>query len=74
MKVILAGSTGFIGHEVLAQCMQHPSITTIIVLSRREFSPPASENAKVKVVIMDDYLSYPDSVLQDIQGADTCIW
>ena len=74
MKIILAGSTGFIGREVLTQCLQNPSITSITALSRRELPPSASDNAKVKVVIMDDYLSYPDNVLQDIQGAEACIW
>ena len=74
MKVILAGPTGFIGCEVLEQCLQHSFITSIVALSRRELPSSVSSNPKVKVAIMNDYLSYPESVLQDIKGAEACIW
>lgn len=76
MKIILAGSTGFIGREVLDQCLRHPSITSIIALSRRDFPAHLTRehDPKLKVVIMNDYLSYPDTVLQDMRGAEACIW
>ena len=70
MKVILAGSTGFIGHEVLTQCLQNPAITSVVALSRREL--PAHE--KLRVALVDNFLSYPDSVREEIKGADACIW
>ncbi|MCJ1374559.1 hypothetical protein MMC20_005791 [Loxospora ochrophaea] len=73
MKVILTGSTGFIGSEVLAQCLNNPVITSIVALSRREL-PDAASNAKVKVVIMEDFAVYSDSVLEEMNGADGCIW
>lgn len=75
MKIILTGSTGFIGREVLEQCLQNSSITSVVALSRREL--PASvvdNNPKLKTVIVKDFLSYPDSVLHDIKGAEACIW
>ena len=74
MKVILAGSTGFIGREVLEQCLQSPSITSIIALSRRDLPSSVARNPKVKVTIVEDFLSYPQSLLQDIKGAEACIW
>jgi uncharacterized protein YbjT (DUF2867 family) len=74
MKVILTGSTGFIGREVLEQCLQNTRITSIIALSRRDFSPPLTRNSKLKVVIMENFLSYPPSVLQEIRDAEACIW
>ncbi|KAL9637101.1 MAG: hypothetical protein Q9164_002408 [Protoblastenia rupestris] len=74
MKIILAGSTGFIGREVLEQCLQTSSITAIIALSRRDLPLSASNNSKLKVVIMDDFLCYPESVLIEIKGAEACIW
>lgn len=73
MKVILTGSTGFIGREILEQCLQNPSITSITVLSRRDI-PWVSGNSKVKVSIVDDFLNYPDSLLQDLRDAEACIW
>lgn len=76
MKVIIAGSTGFIGREVLEQCLQNPSITSIIALARRDLPASITSTAgqKLKVAIIKDFLSYPESVLQDIKGADACIW
>ena len=73
MKVILTGSTGYIGNEVLAQCLNNPVITSIVALSRREL-PDAASNAKMKVVIMEDFAVYPESVLEELDGADGSIW
>ncbi|OQD87520.1 hypothetical protein PENANT_c005G10105 [Penicillium antarcticum] len=70
MKVILTGSTGFVGGEVLSQCLQHPAITSIVALSRRDL--PAHE--KLQVAIVEDFLTYPNSVREKIQDADACIW
>lgn len=70
MKVILIGSTGFVGREVLDQCLAHPAITSVVALSRRELPP----HDKLKVVVTEDFLSYPESVRDAIKGADACIW
>lgn len=71
MKVILSGPTGFIGREVLEQCLQNSSITSIVALSRREL--PVN-SAKLIVIIVKDFLSYRDSVLQHTKAAEACIW
>ncbi|KAJ5098122.1 hypothetical protein N7532_005123 [Penicillium argentinense] len=70
MKVVLTGTTGFAGREVLNQYLQNPSITSIVVLSRCEL--PAHD--KLKVVVLEDFTSYPDFVREAVQGADACIW
>jgi len=70
MKVILSGCTGFIGAEILAQCLAHPSIISVIALSRRDL--PA--HTKLTTVIMKDFVDYPESVLAQLKGADACIW
>ncbi|KAK3368662.1 hypothetical protein B0H63DRAFT_488899 [Podospora didyma] len=72
LKVVLGGSTGFIGKEILRQCIQHPDITSIVALTRRQL--PAPVDPKVSVVIPDDWLNYSPAVLQAIEGADACIW
>jgi len=74
MKVILAGSTGFIGREVLEQCLQNASITSIIAPSRRDLPSSVTSNPKLKVRIVEDFLAYPESLLQDVKGAKACIW
>jgi nucleoside-diphosphate-sugar epimerase len=73
MKVILLGSTGFIGKEVLDWCLKNPDITSLIALSRRDL-PGEAANPKLTVVIIEDFKLYPDSVLEQLKGADACVW
>ncbi|KAL4896992.1 hypothetical protein BDV59DRAFT_82843 [Aspergillus ambiguus] len=74
MKVILAGATGFIGQEVLSQCLAHPSITSIVALCRREL-PITHPKLHVHCMQDQDYLSYSDPQLSaSLRGADACIW
>lgn len=74
MKVVLTGSTGFIGTEILRQCLQNPSINSVIALVRREM--PEQNNPKLKQLIMkdDDFLNYPDSIKAELEAADALIW
>ncbi|KAL4749395.1 hypothetical protein BDW72DRAFT_194930 [Aspergillus terricola var. indicus] len=74
MKLILTGTTGFVGTEVLHQALQNPSFTSIVVLSRRQLPNSVATNPKITVKIVDDFLSYPDSLLHDLTGAEACIW
>lgn len=74
MKIILAGSTGGIGSEMLEQCLQHPSVTSIVALSRRALSDSVTNSPKLKVIIMEDFTSYSDSVLRQLDGAQACVW
>lgn len=71
MKVILTGTTGFIGKEILHQCVKHNSITSIVILTR---SPLEINDPKVKVLIHKDFSSYPDNILKELNGAESCIW
>ncbi len=74
MKLILTGSTGFIGTEILTQCRQNPSITSLVALSRRKLPDSVSSDPKLRTVIMDDFTSYSDEVLEACAGAEVCIW
>ena len=75
MKVILTGSTGFIGSEVLRQCLANSAITSIIALSRKPIPDSAgTENSRLKTVILKDFESYSEDILQDLAGAEACIW
>ncbi|RAK79496.1 putative nucleoside-diphosphate-sugar epimerase [Aspergillus fijiensis CBS 313.89] len=69
MKIILAGTTGLVGQEVLTQCLAHPSITSILVLSRRELLNTITHPK------LQDFLSYSDPHLAaSLRGATACIW
>ena len=74
MKIILTGSTGMVGQEILRHCLQHPAITTINVLTRRELPPSTPTSPKLNVIIHKDFGSYPDSVLKQLSGSQACIW
>ncbi|MCJ1392868.1 hypothetical protein MMC18_005740 [Xylographa bjoerkii] len=74
MKVILTGCTGLIGSNVLDACLTHPTITSIVALSRHQLPATASSNPKLKVIIMADFGTYPTTVLDAVADADACIW
>ncbi len=74
MKFILTGCTGFIGSEVLSQCLKNPQITSIVALSRRELPESVTKDPKLKVLIFKDFNTYSDSALKELSGADACIW
>jgi hypothetical protein len=73
MKLILTGVTGFIGGEVLSQSIQSPAVTSIIALSRRKLPEPLGD-PKLEVVLMEDFNTYPGTVMKKLSGADACIW
>ncbi|KAK5739656.1 hypothetical protein LTR17_005140 [Elasticomyces elasticus] len=75
MKIILTGSTGFIGSALLSHCLSLSTITSIIVLSRRPLPhPPLDPKQKLQVVLQPDFLAYPPEILAQLQGAEACIW
>jgi len=74
MKFIITGCTGFIGSEVLSQCLRNPTITSVVALSRRPLPDSVRNDPKLKTVILKDFNSYPGPVLKELAGADACIW
>ncbi|GAW14980.1 hypothetical protein ANO14919_043880 [Xylariales sp. No.14919] len=74
MKVIIAGSTGFVATELIRQALAHPKVTSIIVLGRREISLPPNAEAKLKSIICRDFENYSDSIKAELAEADACIW
>jgi uncharacterized protein YbjT (DUF2867 family) len=68
MKLILTGATGFAGAEVLRQALADPSIERVTVLTRRSLG---LTHAKLREVIVADFLEYDRATLAD---ADACIW
>jgi hypothetical protein len=77
MKLIVAGSTGFMGTEVIRQAIANPAITSLIALSRRPTPVPANAGpdvAKLKSVVCEDFENYSEAVKRELAGADACIW
>ncbi|KAH8831480.1 hypothetical protein DL96DRAFT_1588020 [Flagelloscypha sp. PMI_526] len=80
MKLIVTGATGRIGSSVVRYCVDSPTITSVVVLSRRalpyenEFSPAQLSKLKTLILTREDFLNYPPRILSELEGADGCVW
>ncbi|KAF3765045.1 putative nucleoside-diphosphate-sugar epimerase [Cryphonectria parasitica EP155] len=77
MKLIIGGSTGFVGTELVRQALLHPHITSVVALGRRETPVPSGSEAggaKLRSVVCDDFETYNTAVQKELEGADACIW
>ncbi|ROV96504.1 hypothetical protein VMCG_07781 [Cytospora schulzeri] len=77
MKLIIGGSSGFVGTELVRQALTNSAITSIIGVSRRETPiPPGStdDSGKLKSVVCDNFESYSGSLKKELEDADACIW
>lgn len=76
MKLVIGGSTGLVGTELVRQALKNPAITSIIGLSRRETpaGSSATNGAKLKSVVCDNFEEYPDSVKKELEDVDAFIW
>ena len=73
MHLILTGATGLVGSACLHQMLLNKSITRISILSRRPV-PMAAEHAHVHVIIHKDFSAYSAEVLEELKGAEGCVW
>jgi uncharacterized protein YbjT (DUF2867 family) len=77
MHLILTGATGTAGYPILQHLLASPSVTRISVLTRRSFNLPAGEqfdSKKANIIIHNEFNQYPDDLLNQLKGADGCIW
>lgn len=71
MKVIIAGATGKIGGGALQRLLAVPAVKSVVALSRRKLE---IEHPKLQVAILKDFLHYESYVLEQLSGAEACIW
>ncbi|KAF2261383.1 hypothetical protein CC78DRAFT_619437 [Lojkania enalia] len=74
MKVLITGATGIIGSASLRHCLNHPSITSVIALSRRPLPSSISNNPKLKTIISSDFKNYDEQTLSQISDADAMVF
>ncbi|KAL8798426.1 MAG: hypothetical protein Q9200_007776 [Gallowayella weberi] len=53
--------------------MNNPSITSLIILSRR-YPANLAANSKAKVIIVEDFTVYNAPIIKELQTADAAIW
>jgi hypothetical protein len=75
--LILSGATGLVGSAALAHMLTLTGpggpISRLSILSRSAV-PMADGNEKVKVIKVTDFGSYPAEVLNQLKGAEGCVW
>ncbi|KAF2648908.1 NAD(P)-binding protein [Lophiostoma macrostomum CBS 122681] len=80
MKLIVTGATGFVGAEIVRLALSNKAITSIIALARKpveapDNAGPDADTAKLHSIVIEDWMAeYPQSVKEQIKGADACIW
>lgn len=81
MKLILTGATGYVGAEVLRQCLSNTKVTSVVTLTRRPLSESNhtknidTANPKLNAMILKDFTTdYPPEVIEQIKGADGVVW
>lgn len=68
LKVIVTGVTGMVGEGVLHECVLHPDISEILVVTRK---PSYYVHPKVKEILHSDFFDL--SVIEDqLKGYDAC--
>ncbi len=69
MKVLILGSTGMVGSEVLERCIQNPKIKKITVVNRDQ----GIENKKVTAIVHSNFLDFSE-IKKDIMDHDICFY
>lgn len=75
MHLILTGATGLVGTAVLSHILSLPAgqIDRVTVLTRRPV-PLAEGHKIVNVIIHNDFGDYPQELLEQLKGAEGCVW
>lgn len=76
MRLILCGATGFIGTQILQDCIKHNYITHIYCLTRHQLAREYATHPKVTQLILDDFAAVPDYMLDKLASYEVegCIW
>ncbi|MBX3232744.1 MAG: NAD-dependent epimerase/dehydratase family protein [Labilithrix sp.] len=70
MKVIITGATGYVGSGVLAECLRHPDVTSVLCVDRR---PNERHEAKLKQLVVRDFMDLA-AVKGELVGYDACFY
>ncbi|MEJ2492735.1 MAG: NAD-dependent epimerase/dehydratase family protein [Ignavibacteriaceae bacterium] len=72
IKVIITGTTGMVGEGVLHECLNHPDVEAVLVITRRAGNV---NHPKLKEIIHDDFfdLSKIEDKLKDFNACFFCL-
>ncbi len=69
MKALILGATGMVGEEVLQECLNHPKIKEITVVTRK----PSISIEGVKEIIHTDFVDF-SKIREEIIDHDVCFF
>lgn len=74
MKIIVAGATGEAGRGIVKACLADKRITKVIILTRRSVASEVEKDPKVEVIYHNDFSTYPTELMEQLRGAEACLW
>ena len=80
-RIIVLGASGFIGGNVVQQCINSVLIDEVIVITRRVLSDALLRNPKVKLIIKEEFSGWGEETWKELDvlagglsGCAGCIW
>lgn len=70
IKAILTGATGMVGEGVLHECIQHPDVEEVLVLTRK---PSGYSHPKLKELIHADFYNITP-IQEQLKGYNACFF
>jgi uncharacterized protein YbjT (DUF2867 family) len=70
LKVIITGATGMVGEGVMMECLEHPAVDGVLLVSRR---PYGVSLPRMKECIVADFMQL-DGVVDQLRGYDACFF
>ena len=68
LKVIITGATGMIGEGVLYECLNHPEVDKVLVITRKSCG---YSNPKLTEIIHDNFMDF-SSISDSLKGYNAC--
>ena len=70
MKALITGITGWLGKEVLLECLDDPRVTSVLVVNRQSIN---QKHPKLKELLVTNFMKL-DSITDQLKGYDTCFF
>ncbi len=70
MKVIITGATGMVGEGVLLECLAHPEVTAVLLVSRKHYE---MNHPKLQEYLIPDFMKLDEFTAQ-LSGYDACFF
>jgi uncharacterized protein YbjT (DUF2867 family) len=71
IRIILTGSTGFVGEGILFECLAHEDVEEVLIVNRRHYE--GKIHPKLKECIVRDFFNL-DEVEEQLKGYDACFY